>query len=275
MSIVVTWLGHATVVVDIDGVRLVADPLLRRHNGPLRRKWPSPSREVWAGARAVLLSHLHHDHAEVSSLRLLGDVPVFTAVENAVWVEGKGLRGHGLREEWVQVDEASDVFVRLVPAVHRSRPMPHRPNAANGHLVKGPSGVVWVAGDTELYHEMEALAADGGSSDRRRRRTGGRLGATTLPGASGAPRGSSRLSDGRRETGSAGALGNPARPRWAQLPTRVDGCRRTCLRDSRRRRGARVPGRGAQAGRLGAGVVGGRAAPAVGAAVRSSSGSSG
>jgi L-ascorbate metabolism protein UlaG (beta-lactamase superfamily) len=164
MSIVVTWLGHATVVVDIDGVRLVADPLLRRHNGPLRRRWPSPSREVWTGARAVLLSHLHHDHAEVSSLRLLGDVPVFTAVENATWVAGKGLRGHGLREEWVRVDGAADVFVRLVPAVHHSRPMPHRPNAANGHLVKGPSGVVWVAGDTELFADMEALPLMAGAA---------------------------------------------------------------------------------------------------------------
>jgi L-ascorbate metabolism protein UlaG (beta-lactamase superfamily) len=35
--------------------------------------------------------------------------------------------------------------------------MPHRPNAANGHLAKGPSGVVWLAGDTELYDAMEEL----------------------------------------------------------------------------------------------------------------------
>jgi L-ascorbate metabolism protein UlaG (beta-lactamase superfamily) len=35
--------------------------------------------------------------------------------------------------------------------------MPHRPNAANGHLVRGPSGSVWFAGDTELFQEMEKL----------------------------------------------------------------------------------------------------------------------
>ncbi|MDZ5662175.1 MBL fold metallo-hydrolase [Nocardioides sp. S-58] len=157
MSIVITWLGHATVVVDIDGVRLVSDPLLRRHNGPLRRRGEQPDRAAWAGARAVLLSHLHHDHAEVSSLRLLGDVPVLTAVDNARWVTGKGLRGHGLQDEWVRVDDDCDVRVRLLPAVHHSRPMPHRPNAANGHLVRGPSGVVWIAGDTELYAGMETV----------------------------------------------------------------------------------------------------------------------
>ena len=47
--------------------------------------------------------------------------------------------------------------MRLVPAIHHSRPMPHRPNAANGHLVRGPSGVAWLAGDTDLYPDMATL----------------------------------------------------------------------------------------------------------------------
>jgi len=156
VTITVTWLGHATVVVDMDGVRIVSDPLLRRHNGILRRRGgATPEGEAWSGADAVLLSHLHHDHAEVGSLRMLGGVPVLTAPENAVWVAKKGLVGRGLGEgEWVPVGAAGDVAVRLVPAVHHSRPMPHRPNAANGHLVRGPSGVVWLAGDTDLYPGM-------------------------------------------------------------------------------------------------------------------------
>ena len=162
MSITVTWLGHATVVVDLDGVRLVADPLLRRHNGVLRRRGARPVDRAWAGAHAVLLSHLHHDHAEVASLRLLGEVPVLTAVENARWVVKKGLDGWGLGdEEWVDIG-GSKVQVRLVPAIHHSRPMPHRPNAANGHLVRGSAGVAWIAGDTDLYPAMEELATMAG-----------------------------------------------------------------------------------------------------------------
>lgn len=164
VSIALAWLGHATVVLDIDGARLVADPLLRRHNGVLRRRGGRPEDRAWAGAHAVLLSHLHHDHAEVASLRMLGDVPVLTAVENATWVVRKGLPGRGLTDdEWVSIDGADDVSVRLVPAVHGSRPMPHRPNAANGHLVRGPSGVVWIAGDTGLYPGMADLATMAGA----------------------------------------------------------------------------------------------------------------
>ena len=159
MTIDVTWLGHSTVVLDIDGVRIVADPLLGRHSGLLRRRGEQPDPAAWSDADAVLLSHLHHDHAEVRSLELLAGVPVLTAPENAAWVSGKGLHGLGLGpQEWVRVGTADrDVSVRLVPAVHGARPMPHRPNAANGHLVRGPSGTVWVAGDTELYPDLELL----------------------------------------------------------------------------------------------------------------------
>ncbi|QCX26732.1 MBL fold metallo-hydrolase [Nocardioides jishulii] len=157
MGIDLTWLGHSTVVVDIDGVRLVTDPLVRRHNGILRRHGDQPAQESWRAADAVLLSHLHHDHAEVASLREFAGVPVLTAPENAVWVRRKGLDGRGLGEgEWFPLG-AAGVEVRLVRAVHGARPMPHRPNAANGHLVRGPSGVVWLAGDTELHDEMGDL----------------------------------------------------------------------------------------------------------------------
>jgi L-ascorbate metabolism protein UlaG (beta-lactamase superfamily) len=157
LSIDVTWLGHSTVVLDLDGVRLVADPLLRRHAGILRRRGPAPRRASWAGAHGVLLSHLHLDHADLASLRLLPDVPVLTAEENTRWVSRKGLVGQPIGPDtWTRAGPG-EVEVKLAPAVHRSRPMPHRPNAAHGHLVRGPSGIVWVAGDTELFPGLAEL----------------------------------------------------------------------------------------------------------------------
>ena len=69
--------------------------MLRRHAGVLRRRGRKPERAAWTGADAVLLSHLHHDHAEVRSLRLLEDAPVLTAPENAEWATRKGLVGTG------------------------------------------------------------------------------------------------------------------------------------------------------------------------------------
>jgi L-ascorbate metabolism protein UlaG (beta-lactamase superfamily) len=145
-------------------VRLVADPLLRRHNGLLRRRGLRPAGAAWSDAHAVLLSHLHHDHAEVASLRMLGTAPVLTAPENAEWARRKGLPARGLADgERVRLGAAEQVTVWLVPAIHHSRPMPHRPNAANGHLVRGPSGVVWLAGDTDLYPDMQDLRTMAGA----------------------------------------------------------------------------------------------------------------
>ncbi|AEG44014.1 MBL fold metallo-hydrolase [Isoptericola variabilis] len=157
MSVVVTWLGHSTAVLDLATpggmVRLVTDPLLHRHAGLLRRRGERPATEAWQGADAVLLSHLHHDHAELRSLRLLGDVPVLTAPANARWLRAKGLRGVGLDDGWHDV--APWVDVRLAPAVHGHRPMPHRPNAATGHVVRarvdGRPVTVWAVGDTERF----------------------------------------------------------------------------------------------------------------------------
>jgi L-ascorbate metabolism protein UlaG (beta-lactamase superfamily) len=140
------------------------DPLLKRHAGVLRRRGERPVAPAWSAPDAVLLSHLHHDHAEVGSLRLLDGAPVLTAPENAVWVTKKGLHGRGLEDdEWFPLGGDGTVEVRLTRAIHSARPMPHRPNAANGHLVRGPSGVIWVAGDTELYPEMASLAERAGA----------------------------------------------------------------------------------------------------------------
>ena len=76
---------------------------------------------------AVLLSHLHHDHAEVRSLRLLRGAPLMSDPANVSWLRRLGLGPVlPLSDDWTPV--ARGVEVRQVPAVHGHRPMPHRPN---------------------------------------------------------------------------------------------------------------------------------------------------
>lgn len=158
-----TWLGHSTVVLDLDGARVITDPLLRPHVGPLRRLAPQPDPGSWRHPDVVLLSHLHLDHADVGSLRMLRGVPLMSDPANVAWLRRRELEpALPLSDDWTSV--APGVEVRQVPAVHGHRPMPHRPNAANGHVVRGPSGTVWIAGDTELYPEMEELPSLAGGS---------------------------------------------------------------------------------------------------------------
>jgi L-ascorbate metabolism protein UlaG (beta-lactamase superfamily) len=155
-----TWIGHATVVVDIGGVRLLTDPLLRPHAGPLRRIGNAPRFEQWRGTDGVLISHLHHDHTEIRSLRMLPGVPVVTGTANAPWLRKRlGASVDGLPlGEWTEVaDGPNAVEVSVVRADHHHRPMPHRPNGAYGHLVRSSDEALWFAGDTSLYPEMAEL----------------------------------------------------------------------------------------------------------------------
>jgi L-ascorbate metabolism protein UlaG (beta-lactamase superfamily) len=162
-----TWLGHSSVVIDVAGVRLLTDPLLLRHNRPLRRRGPAPARIAWERPDAVLVSHLHLDHAELASLRLLPGVPVLTAPVNAAWLRRRGVTAAaGIGESWQRVGGSGQqgVAVRLVRAEHGHRRMPHRPNAANGHLVRAPGVTIWVAGDTGLHDGLADLPGIAGGA---------------------------------------------------------------------------------------------------------------
>ena len=165
MTPVVTWLGHSTVVLDLDGTRLVTDPLLRRHAWPLRRRGRQPARPLWEGADAVLLSHLHHDHADLGSLRMLPpDVPIITAAQNAAWLRRRKLRGVAPSSDgWLEVGGDRGPSVTLCQAQHSARPMPHRPNEVNGHLVRSASFTTWIAGDTSLFDGLRGIGERAGS----------------------------------------------------------------------------------------------------------------
>ena len=65
-----TWLGHSTVVIDVDGTRLVTDPVLGRRVWHLRREAAVDLR-VLDTLAGILVSHSHFDHLDHASLRLL------------------------------------------------------------------------------------------------------------------------------------------------------------------------------------------------------------
>src|SRR5436190_15172781 len=87
----VTWLGHATALIELDGVRVITDPALGRRIGPLVRLTPVPDDAKAERLDAVLLSHLHHDHADLPSLRRFGDsTPVIVPRGAGRWLEARG-----------------------------------------------------------------------------------------------------------------------------------------------------------------------------------------
>ena len=154
----VTWLGHATVLIELDGVRLITDPLLGSRVGFLTRTGGAVDMAAIAGIDAVLLSHLHADHAHVGSLRSLGTgVPLVAPAGSGRWLAGKGFTD--VRELAVgQELELGRVRVRATAASHpHGRWRGGGGPAPIGFLVSG-SRTVYFAGDTDLFAEMEQLA---------------------------------------------------------------------------------------------------------------------
>jgi L-ascorbate metabolism protein UlaG (beta-lactamase superfamily) len=105
----------------------------------------------------VLLSHAHHDHLDPASLRMLDGMPRIVCPAPAQPV----LAGAGLGAELIAEGgtvSAGDVVVEAVHAEHDGRRMPWSRNGqALGYVVRGPSGSVYFAGDTEVHPGMADL----------------------------------------------------------------------------------------------------------------------
>lgn len=153
----VLWVGHATVMLEIDGTRVLTDPVLRNRIGPLVRIAPPVASGELGRIDAVLLSHLHADHADLPSLRKFGrEVPVIAPQAAEAWLRRSGVPAAcGLRRgEEVAIGRVS---VHATRAVHDRGRRPLGPRAEPlGFLVRG-SASAYFAGDTDLFDEMEEL----------------------------------------------------------------------------------------------------------------------
>src|SRR5271166_6499418 len=83
-----TWLGHSTVLLEIDGLRVLTDPVWGPRASPSRLAGPKRFQPVPVALRAlppldlVLVSHDHYDHLDYPTIRALAklDVPFVTSL---------------------------------------------------------------------------------------------------------------------------------------------------------------------------------------------------
>lgn len=150
-TIHITYLGHASVLVEIDGLRVLTDPLLRPGVGHLRRLTPPPAPAALERIDLVLISHAHHDHLDLRSLRRLGGSPVALCPRPASRVVGHA----GLKSEVLAAGEATEhgpLRVEANRAEHDGRRWPSsRSGESLGFVLRGNSGSVYFAGDTGLF----------------------------------------------------------------------------------------------------------------------------
>jgi L-ascorbate metabolism protein UlaG (beta-lactamase superfamily) len=150
----IRFFGHSTVLAEIDGVRLLFDPLLR--NRILFLAWrgaPIGSAEL-GPLDAILISHQHSDHLDVPSLRKLdAETPVITGPGSGRLVRKASFED--VRE--LQVGDrlpVGAVEVEAVYAEHKGQRWPWTKGAdAIGFVVHG-SRSIYFAGDTDHFDDL-------------------------------------------------------------------------------------------------------------------------
>ncbi len=154
----ITFVNHATVLIQMDGVNVLTDPIWGEQAGPVpyiaraRRRPPGIRFEDLPPIDVVLISHDHYDHMDVPTLQRL------EAAYHPRIVAGLGqaalLRSFGLHRvtelDWWQWTLVETLRVWAVPARHDGRRGACDANSRLwiGFVVRSPAGDVYFAGDT-------------------------------------------------------------------------------------------------------------------------------
>ena len=152
-----TWVGHSTVLIHLDGVRLLTDPVLRSRVAHLRRQIPIANTTKYANVDTILVSHLHFDHLDLPSLERLGrEVPLVVPRGGGRLLTRRGFR----RVTEVEAGEEIRVGALTIRATHAEHNGPRLPFGekapALGYIVTG-SCRIYFAGDTDLFDDMAKI----------------------------------------------------------------------------------------------------------------------
>jgi N-acyl-phosphatidylethanolamine-hydrolysing phospholipase D len=151
-----TWIGHSTFLVRMDGVAFMTDPMFSERASPF--SFMGPRRMVQPGMplkdvprlNFVLLTHDHYDHTDRPSIMQLArtGVPFVVPRGLAEWVRGVG--GNAIELEWWQETELDEMRITCVPARHFSgRSLRDRNRRLwCGWVVQGNTRRFYDAGDT-------------------------------------------------------------------------------------------------------------------------------
>ena len=153
------YVGHGTVLVDLAGVRLLTDPLLRSRVAHLRRAGKVDPGAL-RGIDAVLISHLHYDHLDIPSLQRLGpEIPVVVPRGAGALIRRKvGTRNVTELRAGEQI-EIGALTVRATPAEHDTGRLPFGARAEPlGYVIGGDGRSLYFAGDTDVFDGMADLA---------------------------------------------------------------------------------------------------------------------
>lgn len=170
----VTFVGHATMLLQFDGFNILTDPIWSLRCSPLQSIGPKRHRPPGLLFRdlppidAVLVSHNHYDHLDVGTLhrlRVKHDPRILTPLGNGALMRRHGIPAATELDWWKQIrlrrhGSSDEIAITLVPAQHFcARAISDRnANLWGGFVISGPSGHAYFAGDTGWGPHFERIA---------------------------------------------------------------------------------------------------------------------
>ena len=169
----ITWIGHATFLVRMDGVTFLTDPVFSERASPV--SFAGPARLVEPGVPLdelppldfALVSHDHYDHLDLPTIAALArrGVPIFTPLGMGDLIREAG--GTATELDWWQERAAGRVRIHCVPAQHFSGRTLSDGNQRlwAGWVVEGPTRRFFHSGDTGYFDGFAEIAKRIGPPD--------------------------------------------------------------------------------------------------------------
>jgi L-ascorbate metabolism protein UlaG (beta-lactamase superfamily) len=165
-----TWLGHSTVLIEIDGIKVLTDPVWGPRASPMRIAGPKRFQPIPVSLRAmpevdvVVISHDHYDHLDYPTIRALAksQVPFVTSLGVGAHLEGWGVQPERITElDWWESHQVGGLQITAAPSQHFSGRTPGTRNATlwSSFTLRSNNHRVFFSGDTGLTTEYSDIRA--------------------------------------------------------------------------------------------------------------------
>ena len=166
----VTWLGHSSVLIEIDGARILTDPVWGPRASPFsfsgpKRFQPAPvALSELPALDAVVISHDHYDHLDYPTICALAHtgVPFYTSLGVGAHLESWGIAPERITElDWWESVRlpGAELLITATPSQHFSgRALSDRNQTLwSGFAFQGPQHSLFFSGDTGLTDEYTEI----------------------------------------------------------------------------------------------------------------------
>ncbi|MDR7307630.1 MBL fold metallo-hydrolase [Rhodoferax saidenbachensis] len=161
------WLGHASALIEVDGVRILTDPVFSKRASPFQfagpaRLHPAPlPLEQWQNIDAVVISHDHFDHLDMATIQHLAQsgTHFYVGLGVGAHLERWQVPAEQIHEmDWWEQANIKGVTIVCTPARHYSgRTSMNNSTLWASWMLKGPNHSAYYSGDTGYAEHFKAI----------------------------------------------------------------------------------------------------------------------